>query len=227
MKILLVEDESAVVSLIKRSLVEQGMELSVAMDGTTGLQMAMAHAFDVVILDIMLPGINGIEVCRTLRKSGIPVPILMLTALGSTENVVTGLDAGADDYLPKPFKLTELHARIRAISRRKMRAPSNEDLLVFGGLSFNRSSKAVFRDGVPISLTATEIKLLEFFLMNTNRVLSRMEILENVWDINFNLGTNVVDVYVNYLRKKIDRDFDTKLIHTLVGMGYMMKLQDA
>ena len=226
MKILLVEDESAVVSLIRRSLVEQGMEVSIAMDGNTGLEMATAHSFEVMILDIMLPGKNGIEVCRTLRKSGVTVPILMLTALDSTENVVTGLDAGADDYLAKPFKLTELLARIRALGRRKSRNALADDLLTFGGLTFNKSSKAVERNGIPITLTATEIKLLEFFLLNTNRVLSRMEILENVWDINSNLGTNVVDVYVNYLRKKIDRDYDTKLIHTLVGMGYMMKMQD-
>src|SRR5688572_12608072 len=145
MKILLVEDESAVVSLIKRSLVEQGMEVSVAMDGTTGLQMASAHTFDVVILDLMLPGINGIEICRTLRKSGIMEPILMLTALGSTENVVTGLDAGADDYLAKPLKLTELHARVRALIRRKKRVAVEDEVLSFGGLSYNKSSKAVSR----------------------------------------------------------------------------------
>ncbi|RYY16739.1 MAG: response regulator transcription factor, partial [Chitinophagaceae bacterium] len=192
MKILLVEDESAVVSLIRRSLVEQGMEVSVAMDGNTGLQMASDHVFDVVMLDLMLPGLNGIEICRKLRNSGASVPILMLTALGSTENVVTGLDAGADDYLAKPFKLTELHARIRALCRRKTGRPADDDLIKFGGVIFNRSSKSVNRNGVPISLTATEIKLLEFFLRNTNRVLSRVEILENVWDINFNLGTNVV-----------------------------------
>jgi DNA-binding response OmpR family regulator len=226
MKILLVEDESAVVSLIKRSLSEQGMEVSVAMDGATGLKMAGSHNFDVMILDIMLPGINGVEVCRTLRTNGAQVPILMLTALDSTENIVTGLDAGADDYLAKPFRLTELHARIRALSRRKGSLATADDLLTFGGLTFNTASKAVTRNGVPVNLTATELKLLEYFLRNTNRVLSRMEILENVWDINFNLGTNVVDVYVNYLRKKIDRDFDSKLIHTLVGIGYMMKLQD-
>ncbi len=226
MKILLVEDESAVVSLIRRSLSEQGMEVSVAMDGSTGMRMATDHLFDVLILDIMLPGMNGIDICRSLRNAGTQVPILMLTALGSTENVVTGLDAGADDYLSKPFKLTELHARIRALGRRKGNAGNEDNTLAFGGLTMNTSSKAVSRNGIQISLTATEIKLLEFFLRNPNRVLSRMEILEHVWDINFNLGTNVVDVYVNYLRKKIDRDFDTRLIHTLVGMGYMLKMQD-
>jgi len=226
MKVLLVEDEAAVISLMKRSLSEQGMEVSVALDGNMGMQMATDHMFDVVILDIMLPGINGLDICRSLRSNKVNVPILMLTALGSTENVVAGLDAGADDYLPKPFKLTELHARLRALGRRKGAVPIQDNKLTFSGLTLDTSSKAVFRDGNQINLTATELKLLEFFLRNPNRVLSRVEILEHVWDINFNLGTNVVDVYVNYLRKKIDREYNTRLIHTMVGMGYMLKQQD-
>ncbi len=227
MKVLLVEDEAAVVSLMKRSLSEQGMEVSVALDGNMGMKMATDNVFDVVILDIMLPGINGLDICRLLRTNKVNVPILMLTALGSTENVVAGLDAGADDYLPKPFKLTELHARLRALGRRKGGIPIQDNKLSFCGLTLDTSSKAVFRDGNPINLTATELKLLEFFLRNPNRVLSRVEILEHVWDINFNLGTNVVDVYVNYLRKKIDRNYNTRLIHTMVGMGYMLKQGEA
>ncbi len=222
MNVLLVEDESSVISLIKRGLSEQGATVSVALDGSTGLKMAREHNFDVVLLDIMLPGINGLEICRQLRKESIETPILMLTALGSTENVVTGLDSGADDYMTKPFKLSELYARVRALGRRNT-ANKNDSTIILGDMVLNIATKTAVRAGTEINLTATEYKLLEFFMRNPNRVLSRMEILENVWDINFNLGTNVVDVYVNYLRKKIDKNYDTPLIHTLVGMGYMMK----
>lgn len=224
MNVLLVEDEAAVVSVIQRGLTEQGISVSVALDGTTGLQMARAHKFDVLLLDIMLPGMNGLEICKALRSENNHTPILMLTALGSTENIVTGLDCGADDYLPKPFKLTELNARIKALARRKGGVLKKEDTLEIGDLIVNTASKTVTRNGKVISLTATEYKLLEYFMRNQKKVLSRMEILENVWDINFNLGTNVVDVYVNYLRKKIDKDFDQKLLHTLVGMGYILKM---
>lgn len=223
MTILLIEDEAAVISLIQRSLFEQGMHVSIAPDGNTGLQMARAHHFDVILLDIMLPGINGIELCRQLRTDGISTPILFLTALGSTENIVTGLNSGADDYLPKPFKLTELVARIRALGRRFGSVLKNESVLQIGELQLNLESKTVTRQGKPILLTATEYRLLEFFMKNANRVLTRMELLEHVWDINFNLGTNVVDVYVNYLRKKIDKDFDSRMLHTMVGMGYILK----
>jgi len=224
MNILLVEDEAAVISVIQRGLTEQGISVSVALDGHTGLQMAREHTFDVLLLDIMLPGINGIEICKTLRKESNNTPILMITALGSTENIVTGLDSGADDYLTKPFKLTELNARIKALARRRRNVLKEEDTLELGGLKLHTESKTVTRDGTGIMLTATEYKLLEYFMRNSKKVLSRMEILENVWDINFNLGTNVVDVYVNYLRKKIDKDFEPKLIHTLVGMGYILKV---
>ncbi|MGN6440150.1 MAG: response regulator transcription factor [Agriterribacter sp.] len=225
MNILLVEDEPTVISLIQRGLAEQNISVSVALDGSTGLQMATNHNFDLVLLDIMLPGLNGIEVCKALRKENINTPILMLTALGSTENVVTGLDSGADDYLAKPFKLSELYARIRALGRRRSTLIKEESILEIGGLRLNTLNKNASRDDKPITLTATEYKLLEYFMKNANRVLSRMEILEHVWDINFNMGTNVVDVYVNYLRKKIDKDFETKMIHTLVGMGYMLKTE--
>lgn len=225
MNILLVEDEPTVISLIQRGLAEQNISVSVALDGSTGLQMARNHNFDLVLLDIMLPGLNGIEVCKALRKENINTPILMLTALGSTENVVTGLDSGADDYLAKPFKLSELYARIRALGRRRSTLIKEESILEIGGLKLNTLNKNASRDDKPITLTATEYKLLEYFMKNANRVLSRMEILEHVWDINFNMGTNVVDVYVNYLRKKIDKDFESKMIHTLVGMGYMLKTE--
>lgn len=223
MNILLVEDESAVISVIQRGLTEHNLSVSVALDGTTGLQMAREHAFDVILLDIMLPGMNGIEVCKTLRRENVNTPVLMLTALGSTENVITGLDSGADDYMSKPFKLSELYARIRALARRRFTQLKDDSAISIGSLVLNTVSKTITRNNTPISLTATEYKLLEYLMKNANRVLSRMEILEHVWGINFNMGTNVVDVYVNYLRKKIDKDFENKMIHTLVGMGYVLK----
>ncbi|HEY8918865.1 MAG TPA: response regulator transcription factor [Chitinophaga sp.] len=225
MKILLVEDEPNVVSLIKRGLADNGYEISVAMDGSSGLQMANGHDFDLIILDIMLPGINGVEICRSIRKQNEQVPIMMLTALGTTENIVTGLDSGADDYLVKPFKLAELSARVRTLTRRSKNTQGPGSLLQIADLELDTVSKTVRRNNKPLNLTATEYRLLEFLLKNQRRVLSRIEILEHVWDIDFNLGTNVVDVYVNYLRKKIDKTGSSKLIHTVVGMGYVMREQ--
>lgn len=225
MKILVIEDEAAVISLIERGLKEKGLEVSIAMDGNTGLQMIRDHQFNLVILDLMLPGMNGIQVCREIRSLGFDLPVLMLTALGSTENIVTGLDSGADDYMVKPFKITELMARVNALGRRafkKVQTPETH-ILQIGDLQLDTDAKMAKRNEEIIPLTSTEYKLLEFFMKNQSRVLSRMEILEHVWDIDFNLGTNVVDVYVNYLRKKIDKSHDTKFIHTMIGMGYMMK----
>ncbi|WP_217605755.1 response regulator transcription factor [Chitinophaga sp. GbtcB8] len=225
MKILLVEDEPNVVSLIKRGLADNGHEISVAMDGWSGLQMTSDHDFDLIILDIMLPGINGVEICRSIRKQNEQVPIMMLTALGTTENIVTGLDSGADDNLVKPFKLAELSARVRTLTRRSKNTQAPSSLLQIADLELDTVSKTVRRNNKPLNLTATEYRLLEFLLKNQRRVLSRIEILEHVWDIDFNLGTNVVDVYVNYLRKKIDKTGSSKLIHTVVGMGYVMREQ--
>ena len=227
-KILLVEDEVGVASFVIRSLSEEGHEVSNAPDGNIGLMMATEHQFDVILLDIMLPGINGLEVCRRIREKGIETPVLMLTALGTTENVVTGLDSGADDYLSKPFKLAELSARIRSLLRRKQPVAANghhqpEDELSLADLVLNTNEKTALRGGKFIELTATEYRLLEYLLKNRRRVVSRMDILEHVWGVDFNMNTKVVDVYINYLRKKVDKDFDPKLIHTAVGMGYIMK----
>lgn len=195
------------------------------MDGESGLQMAVNHKFDIVILDLMIPVINGMEVCRRIRLSDSVTPILMLTALSTTENIVSGLDAGANDYMTKPFKLAELEARIRTLTRRgkDQEKEVSPDTLKIADLVLDKITKTVTRASQPIDLTATEFRLLEYFLVNQNKVLNRMEILENVWDINFNLGTNVVDVYINYLRKKIDKNHRTKLIHTIFGMGYVMR----
>lgn len=227
MKILLIEDEPQLVSIIQRDLTAEGHEVSVAMDGQTGLDMSMKMKFQLVILDIMLPGISGIEICRSLRAANNDVAILMLTALGTTENIVVGLDSGADDYMVKPFSLVELNARIRTLARRNIINDRPANLLQVGNLTINLSEKMVTRGDKPIELTATEYRLLEFMVRNKNHMLSRIEILENVWNIDFNMGTNVVDVYINYLRKKIDKDFDTKFIHTVVGMGYIFKYNAA
>ncbi len=224
MKVLLVEDEPYVAGIINKGLTEKGYSISVAPDGHVGLQMALAHSFDVLILDIMLPGMSGMELCRKLRENKINSPILFLTALGTTENIVAGLDAGGDDYLVKPFKFAELEARLKSLNRRKsLVVQDEEDVQYLDSIKIDFKSRLVEQDGVPLALTSTEFRLLEFFVRNKNRVLSRMEILEKVWGIDFNMGTNVVDVYVNYLRKKISSNPERKFIQTIVGMGYMLK----
>jgi DNA-binding response OmpR family regulator len=222
MNILIVEDEFDVLKVIKKALEQENYTVSVAMDGNTALKMCREHDFDLVLLDIMLPEKNGIEVCRRLRGEDYTVPILMLSALDSTENVVTGLDVGADDYLAKPFKLVELLARIKALLRRKQSVlPKESNTIKIADLEFDTEARSVIRNGEAINLTATEYRLLEYFIKNKRKVLSRVDILENVWDVTYDLGTNVVDVYVNYLRKKIDKNATQKLIHTKVGMGYI------
>ncbi|MBV7532873.1 response regulator transcription factor [Chitinophaga sp. sic0106] len=227
MKLLLIEDEPAVVSVITRGLTEAGYEVSVAPDGASGLRMALDNPiFSLIILDVMLPGLNGIEVCKAIRREEIATPILMLTALGTTENIVMGLDSGADDYLVKPFKLQELEARIRSLLRRKsgIAAPVvPTTVLQMGGLTLNTDTKAATRAGNDIQLTATEYRLLEYLLRNPRKVLSRMEILEQVWGIDFNMNTKVVDVYINYLRKKLNKNGQSELIQTVTGLGYMLK----
>ena len=226
-KILLIEDEANVVNLLKRGLEEEGYVISVAMDGISGYEMAGNHTFDLMIIDIMLPGMNGIDICRKLRQQKVATPILMLTALGSTENIVSGLDSGADDYLVKPFNFAELLARMRTLFRRNLDSDAdfqNDKVLSLADLQLNLDTKAVSRAGSVLQLTATEFRLLEYLLRNKGRVVSRMDILEYVWGVDFNMSTNVVDVYINYLRKKTDRDFDPKLIHTVVGMGYVLKV---
>jgi DNA-binding response OmpR family regulator len=238
MKILLVEDEPGVVSVVSRGLTEAGYEVSVAPDGPLGLQMATTGSYGIILLDVMLPGMNGIEVCRRLRAEGYNTPILMLTALGTTENIVMGLDSGADDYLMKPFKLQELEARIRSLFRRQVPGgavitlapvaplPPVSNILTLGDLQLDVDKKLALRNGKAIVLTATEYRLLEYLFKNPRRVLSRMEILEHVWGIDFNMNTKVVDVYINYLRKKLNKDGGAELIQTVVGLGYMLNDED-
>jgi len=221
MKVLVIEDEVRVSSFIKKGLEENNILVSQAFDGATGFKMATRDEYDVIILDIVMPEMNGLEVCTQLRKEvGNALPILMLTASGTTDDIVEGLNVGADDYLIKPFKFRELLARVRALSRRKM---NNARKLVVEELEMNTETKEVFRNGKQIELTAREFRLLEYLLRNKNKVLSRADILENVWDVNHDLGTNVVEVYINYIRKKVDNGFDTHLIRTVVGMGYTIK----
>jgi len=206
--ILLVEDESDVVNFIKKGLGEESFHVSVAFNGVDGLKMAQDNQYDIILLDIMIPEKNGIEVCKEIRSRGITTPILFLTALNTSDNIALGLNSGADDYLVKPFKFNELIARISAILRRvnvdKGTEKDNRNKYTIADLVVDDDAKKVTRNLKEISLTSTEYRLLITLLKNKGKVLSRLELLENAWDINFNLGTNVVDVYINYLRKKID-----------------------
>lgn len=229
MRFLLVEDEPDVASFIKRTLEEDGYEVTVAMDGTIAWEYIASFSYDLFIFDLMLPGINGLELCKRCRQKNLKTPILMLTALGTTDNIVMGLDSGADDYLTKPFKLAELQARIRSLIRRQQptvvpAVNKAKNTMTFADVVLNTDEKSVKRNDYLIELTATEFRLLEYLMKNPRKVLSRMEILEHVWGYEFNLNTKVVDVYINYLRKKLDKDTrNTKLIHTVVGMGYILK----
>lgn len=227
-RILLIEDESGVVNFVKKGLTEQGYHIEVAADGHSGLEHASALAFDLIILDVMLPDISGIEVCGEMRKRGITTPILFLTILNTPENIALGLNTGADDYLIKPFKFIELIARIKALIRRaenkQSTAPEpHKNVYTICDVRVDDDAKTIERGGSMINLTATEYRLLLVLIKNKGKVLSRIDLLESVWDINFNLGTNVVDVYINYLRKKIDADHEKKLIQTVIGMGYVLK----
>ncbi|MGB7395620.1 MAG: response regulator transcription factor [Pricia sp.] len=222
--ILVIEDEHNVATFIKKGLMEAGYDVFLAYDGLQGIELLGQKQIDLLVLDIILPGMDGREIAMKIRKLGhVDLPIIMLTALGTTENVVQGLDSGADDYLVKPFKFKELLARIRALLRRNGSILTIGRKLILGDLELDSDAKLVRRAGEEIKLTSTEFRLLEYMLQNKNRVLSRIDILENVWDINFNLGTNVVDVYVSYLRNKIDKGHDPKLIQTVIGMGYVIK----
>lgn len=222
-RILVVEDEPKVASFVKLGLEENGYFVDIAFDGAIGKQMFDAGDFDMVILDINLPYKNGLELCREIRNSNMKIPVLMLTALGTTEDKLSGFDSGADDYLLKPFEFRELLARIRSLLKRISMAETGGKRLKFLDLEMNLDTYEVTRGEKVIDLTQKEFALLEYLLRNRGRVLSRMDIAEKVWDINFDTGTNVIDVYVNFLRKKIDKDFPQKLIHTQTGVGYVLK----
>ncbi|MEY3243308.1 MAG: hypothetical protein RIR11_4747 [Bacteroidota bacterium] len=227
-KILLIEDETHVISFIKKGLTEENFEVSVALSGEIGLEMGLTNNYDIIILDIMLPNMNGIDVCKALRSHHIQTPVLFLTALNTSDNIALGLNSGGDDYLGKPFKFIELVARLNALLRRSstqtnFEAKLKENIYTVANLTIDDNAKMVTRDSEDISLTATEYRVLMVLVKNRGRVLSRIDLLEGAWDIHFNLATNVVDVYINYLRKKIDSNHEPKLIHTVVGMGYILK----
>ncbi len=222
MKILVIEDEIKVASFIRQGLTEQSYTVDVAHDGIEGERMAHDAPYDVVMIDIMLPRKSGFAVCRSIREFDQDVPILMLTALDSTDDKLQGFDAGADDYLVKPFEFRELLARIRALVRRRGDIAGNAELRV-ADLLLDARAHAVTRSGKRIDLTAREYALLEFLMRNRKRVVSRAEIAERVWETSFDSESNVIDVYISFLRRKIDRGHRVKLIHTIVGMGYMIR----
>ena len=222
-KILLVEDEINIASFIERGLQEFGHKVRVANDGQAGWELVQQEDFQLLILDIIMPKMNGLQLCKQYRQTyGYQSPVIMLTALGTTDDIVNGLDAGADDYLVKPFSFQELEARIKALLRRTGAEPA-VPLLSCGDLTLDPSSHRAIRGKVVIDLTVKEYRLLEYLIQNQGTAQSRLTLLKNVWDKNFDTNTNVVDVYVNYLRSKIDKDFDHKLIRTVVGVGYMME----
>lgn len=226
MRILLIEDDQRVAELIRRGLEEYGFVPTLAYDGLLGKKLALQNTYDLIITDIVLPKIDGLELCKDIRRVKPDIPIIMLTALGTTDDKVEGFDAGADDYLVKPFEMRELLVRIRALLKRNLKPPGGSaggGALRYADLEMNLNTKVAKRGGREISLTPKEFKLLEYMLQNPERVLSRVEIAEKVWDTHFDTGTNFIDVYINYLRKKIDRDFEKKLIHTKSGMGFILK----
>jgi heavy metal response regulator len=224
MKILVIEDEKKVANFIKRGLEEEKYEVDTANDGETGLHMAADGSYGLVVLDVMLPKRDGMSVVKELRSKKVMVPVLMLTAKDSLDDIVTGLNSGSDDYLTKPFAFAELLARVRALLRRTELERGAE--IRFADLRLDPVTHKVWRKDKEIDLTAKEYALLEFFMRNPNQVLTRTTIAENVWDYVFDSFTNIIDVYVNYLRKKVDRDADKKLIHTVRGLGYILKEED-
>lgn len=223
MKILLVEDEPKVATFIKKGLEEQFFNVEQAFDGNRAQCLLMNNSYDVIILDVNLPYINGLDLCKIIRANNILTPVLILTALDTTEDKLLGFEVGADDYLIKPFEFRELLARLKALYKRSNDHQISNNMLKIADLELNLDQKIAIRQSKKIDLTAKEFALLEYFIRNKGKVLSRIEIAEKVWDINFDTGTNVIDVYVNFLRKKIDKDFDRKLINTVVGMGYILK----
>jgi two-component system copper resistance phosphate regulon response regulator CusR len=223
MNLLIIEDEHKTADALKKGLEESGYSVDVAYDGQSGLSLAMMNKYSLIVSDIIMPKLSGIELCRQIRAHQSGAPILLLTALDAKDYVVQGLDAGADDYLTKPFDFRELLARIRVLTRRTDPASTEVSILHFSDLQMNLKSKQVTRSGVSIELTMKEFKLLEYFIRKPNVVISRAELASEIWNIDFNTGTNIVEVYINYLRNKIDKPFEKKLIHNIHGAGYILK----
>lgn len=225
MKLLLVEDEPKLASFIKKGFENEGYEIEVAYDGRMGQSLLRQNSYELIILDVNLPYVNGFELCRQIRADDPHVPVLLLTALDSLDDKVTGFEAGTDDYLVKPFEFKELLLRVRVLLKRATDAAGVKRILRIADLELNLESKIVTRGGQRIDLTTKEYALLEYLLLNRGKVISRVDIAEKVWELNFDTNTNVIDVYVSYLRKKLDRGFSPKLIHTVVGMGYVMRAE--
>jgi two-component system copper resistance phosphate regulon response regulator CusR len=222
-KILLIEDEPKTVQSLKQGLEENNYDVSIAYDGHMGKQLALAHTYQLIVSDIIIPGINGLDLCRELRAQGIQTPILMLTALSTTDDKLNGFEAGADDYLPKPFDFKELLARVKALIKRSNQTILDAQVLKFADLEMDLNSSLVSRAGLMIHLTSKEFQLLEYFLRNQEKVISKAEIAENIWEVEDENSSNLIEVYVNYLRKKVDKGFSSKLIHTQFGMGYILR----
>ncbi|MBO9675319.1 MAG: response regulator transcription factor [Sphingobacteriaceae bacterium] len=224
LKIGIAEDDPKIAGLLKSALEENDYEVLTVANGIDALELFLSQNFNLLIIDVMMPGLNGLQLCKHIREKAVHIPILMLTALGTVDDKVTGLEAGADDYLVKPFHLKEFLARVAALLRRQTTVDGKTDhKLYFEDLILDTYSKEVSRGGKPIELSAKEFVLLELFMRNPNRLLSRQFIAEQAWNINFETGTNVIDVYINFLRKKIEKDFERKLIHTKINMGYILK----
>src|ERR1700754_447098 len=221
MRILVIEDEDRVALPLKKGLEELGFSATVASDGLTGKRLALSESYDLIITDILLPKIDGLELCKQIRRELPDIPIIMLTALGTTDEKVEGFDAGANDYLVKPFDFRELYVRIRELLKRRSVASNIVEKMVLkaADLEMNLKTRIVYRNNKEINLTRKEFQLLEYMMNNPGRVLSRTEIAEHVWETAFDTGTNFIDVYINYLRKKIDKEFAVKLIHTRPGIG--------
>jgi len=223
MRVLLIEDEPKVANFIGKGLAENDYTVDICRDGYTGRKKAAEDEYDIIILDIMLPLVNGLDVCRQLRKQSVGVPIFLLSAMGSVDDKVAGLEAGADDYLSKPFHFRELLARVRALTRRQKPGIEAAEIISFGDLHLDTSRKMATRAGKEIILTAKEYALLALLISSPNKVLSKTYIADRIWGIDFDQGTNVVEVYINYLRNKVEKGFAGKLIHTMIGMGYILK----
>ncbi len=220
--VLIIEDEPKVLAFIRQGLNELGFRTQVAQKGLEGLEKAESDDFDVIIIDLLLPQMHGLDVCRHIRKKKPKTKILMLTALGTLDDKLRGFESGADDYLVKPFDFPELVARIKSLLRRSVES-ENQNILQISDMTMNLNSKEVVRGGKKIDLTAKEFMLLEYLIRNQGRVVSKVEIAEKIWDAKFDSRTNVIEVYINFLRKKIDRGFEKKLIYTLIGMGYVLR----
>jgi two-component system copper resistance phosphate regulon response regulator CusR len=223
MKILLVEDEKDLASFIKKGLKSEGMEVDVAYDGKIGHSFFSSKQYETVIIDVNIPLINGFELCKLCKASNPDIPVIFLTALDSIENKSDGFEAGADDYMVKPFEFKELMLRIKAHHKRFSKNNHQGNVMKIADLHIDTLSKTVFRDGKLIDLTTKEYTLLEYLMKNKGKIVTRVDIAEKVWEINFDTNTNIIDVYINYLRNKIDKGFDQKLIHTIVGMGYSIR----